>query len=311
MTKEAANIARESTRAGFVAILGAPNVGKSTLLNRLVGHKVSIVSPKVQTTRRRIIGITIRGPTQIMFVDTPGIFAPRPGKRLERAMVRAAWSAAQDCDLVLVVVDAQRGIDRATETVFEGLRNSRTPRFLVLNKIDLVRRRQELLPLIAEANRRLSFEATWLVSAQTGDGTEDLLRAVAERMPEGPWLFPEDQISDLSARALAAEITREQIFLQLQQELPYSITVETENFAESPDQREIRIDQTIYVLRESQKAIVLGKGGRQIRAIGERARRELERIFGKRVHLFLFVKVRGRWQEEPERYTEMGLEFPG
>ena len=301
----------EPTRAGFVAIIGAPNVGKSTLLNRLVGHKVSIVSPKVQTTRPRIIGITIRGATQIMFVDTPGIFAPRPGKRLERAMVRAAWAAAQDCDLVLVVVDARRGIDRATETVFRGLERSHTPRFLVLNKIDLVKRRAELLPLIDEANRKLAFDATWLVSARTGDGVDDLLDAVAGRMPEGPWLFPEDQISDLSARALAAEITREQIFLQLQQELPYSITVETENFAESPDGKEIRIDQTIYVLRESQKAIVLGRGGRQIRAIGERARKELERIFGKRVHLFLFVKVRERWQEEPERYAEMGLEFPG
>jgi GTP-binding protein Era len=300
----------ESRRAGFVAILGAPNVGKSTLLNRLVGSKVSIVSPKVQTTRRRIIGITIRGDTQIMFVDTPGIFDASRRRRLERAMVRAAWAAAADADLVLVVVDAKRGLDGATRLVFEGLRESRTPRFLVINKIDLIKRRVELLPLVDAANRELSFEATWLVSAEKEDGLDDLLQAVTEKMPPGPWLFPEDQISDLSNRALAAEITREQIFLQLQQELPYSITVETENWAESPDGSEIRIDQTIYVMRESQKAIVLGKGGRQIRAIGERARKELERIFDARVHLFLFVKVRERWLDDPERYAEMGLDFP-
>ncbi|GBD44708.1 GTPase Era [bacterium HR40] len=301
----------ESRRAGFVAILGAPNVGKSTLLNRLVGTKVSIVSPKAQTTRRRIVGITIRGDTQIMFVDTPGIFDARSGRRLERAMVRAAWSAASDADLVLVVVDAKRGLDRATRLVFEGLRESRTPRFLVVNKIDLVKRRVELLPLVDAANRELAFEATWLVSAEKEDGLDDLRAAVASRMPEGPWLFPEDQVSDLSNRALAAEITREQVFLLLHQELPYSITVETENWVESPDGSEIRIDQTIYVLRESQKAIVLGRGGHQIRAIGERARKELERIFEARVHLFLFVKVRERWLEDPERYAAMGLEFSG
>ncbi len=300
----------ETRHAGFVAILGAPNVGKSTLLNRLVGTKVSIVSPKVQTTRRRIVGITIRGDTQIMFVDTPGIFDATRRRRLERAMVRAAWTAAADADLVLVVVDAKRGLDPATRLVFEGLRESRTPRFLVVNKIDLVKRRPELLPLVDAANRELAFDATWLVSAEKADGLEDLLRAVAEKMPEGPWLFPEDQVSDLSDRALAAEITREQIFLQLQQELPYSITVETEGWAESPDGGEIRIDQTIYVVRDSQKAIVLGKGGRQIRAIGERARKELERVFGARVHLFLFVKVRERWLDDPERYAEMGLDFP-
>lgn len=300
----------ESRRAGFVAILGAPNVGKSTLLNQLVGSKVSIVSPKVQTTRRRILGITIRDGSQVMFVDTPGIFDPHRGRRLERAMVKAAWSAAADADLVLVVVDARRGLDAPTRLVFEGLRDSRTPRFLVVNKIDLVKRRAELLPLVDAANRALEFEATWLVSAQKADGLEDLLDAVAARMPEGPWLFPEDQISDLSSRALAAEITREQVFLQLEQELPYSITVETEGWAESPDGSEIRIDQTIYVVRDSQKAIVLGRGGRRIKAIGERARRELERVLGARVHLFLFVKVRERWLEDPERYTEMGLEFP-
>ncbi len=297
------------TRAGFVAIIGAPNVGKSTLLNRLVGHKVSIVSPKVQTTRRRIIGITLKGPAQLLFVDTPGIFQPRPGRRLERAMVRAAWTAAQDADLVLMVADARRGLDAASEHVLAGLERSSVPRFLVVNKIDLVKQRLQLLPLIDAFNRRLTFAATWLVSARTGDGLADLLEAVAARMPEGPWLFPEDQISDLSTRALAAEITREQVFLQLQQELPYAITVEVEAFTESPDGKEVRIDQTIYVQRESQKAIVLGRGGRRIRLIGERARKELERLLDKRVHLFLYVRVRRNWQDDPERYREMGLEF--
>ncbi len=298
-------------RAGFVAVLGAPNVGKSTLVNRLVGTKVSIVSPKVQTTRRRVIGITIRGDSQIMFVDTPGIFRPHGARRLEKAMVEAAWSAAGDADLLLAVIDARRGLDGASRNVFAGLSRTSTPRFLVVNKIDLVRRRAELLPLVDEAARALEVEAVWLVSARTGDGCEDLLDAVAARMPEGPWLYPEDQLTDLSSRALAAEITREQVFLQLEQELPYSITVETEGWAESPDGGEIRIDQTIYVMRDTQKAIVLGRGGQRIKAIGERARRELERLFDARVHLFLFVKVRERWQDDPERYSEMGLEFPG
>ncbi len=298
-------------RAGFVAVLGAPNVGKSTLVNRLVGTKVSIVSPKVQTTRRRIIGITIRGDSQIMFVDTPGIFRPQGGRRLERAMVEAAWSAAGDADLVLAVIDARRGLDGPAGAVFDGLSRARAPRFLVVNKIDLVERRAELLPLVDEAARAIEVAAVWLVSARTGDGCEDLLEAVAAKMPEGPWLYPEDQLTDLSSRALAAEITREQVFLQLEQELPYSITVETEGWAESADGGEIRIDQTIYVMRDSQKAIVLGRGGRRIKAIGERARRELERMFDARVHLFLFVKVRRRWQDDPERYGEMGLEFPG
>ncbi len=298
-------------RAGFVAVLGAPNVGKSTLVNRLVGTKVSIVSPKVQTTRRRVIGITIRGDSQIMFVDTPGIFRPHGARRLEKAMVEAAWSAAGDADLLLAVIDARRGLDGASRNVFAGLSRTSTPRFLVVNKIDLVRRRAELLPLVDEAARALEVEAVWLVSARTGDGCEDLLDAVAARMPEGPWLYPEDQLTDLSSRTLAAELTREQVFLQLEQELPYSITVETEGWAESPDGREIRIDQTIYVMRDTQKAIVLGRGGQRIKAIGERARRELERLFDARVHLFLFVKVRERWQDDPERYSEMGLEFPG
>lgn len=295
------------TRAGFVAILGAPNVGKSTLLNRLVGTKVSIVSPKVQTTRRRIIGISMVDEAQILFVDTPGIFTAK--KRLERAMVQAAWAAAADADLCLFLVDAKRGLDADSTSVLEGLRNSRRAPVLVVNKIDLVPR-ERLLPLVKSLNETLAFDATFLVSAETGDGCPALLAAVAERLPPGPWLYPEDQLSDLSNRALAAEITREKLFIQLHQELPYSITVETEAWAEAPDGAEIRIDQVIYVQRPSQKGIVLGKGGRQIKSIGEAARLELEQILEARVHLFLFVKVRERWQEDAERYGEMGLDFP-
>jgi GTP-binding protein Era len=299
-------MAETPTRAGFVAILGAPNVGKSTLLNKLVGAKVSIVTPKAQTTRRRIIGISMVGRAQLLFVDTPGIFAPR--RRLDRAMVKAAWAAAADADLVLLLMDAKKGLDAATRQVMAGLAALSRPILLVLNKIDLVPR-PRLLPLIDEANRAARLEATFLVSALTGDGCADLLAAIAARLPEGPWLYPEDQLSDLSSRAMAAEITREQIFLQLHQELPYSITVETEGWAQSEDGGEIRIDQTIYVQRDSQKAIVLGKGGRQIKAIGEAARQELERELGARVHLFLFVKVREAWPDDPEHYREMGLDF--
>lgn len=295
-----------STRAGFVAILGAPNVGKSTLLNRLVGAKVSIVTPKAQTTRRRIIGITVHGASQLMFVDTPGVFAPR--RRLDRAMVKAAWAAAGDADLVLFVLDARHGLDEPAAAVLDGLQAVARPKLLVINKIDLVPH-ERLLPLIAEAHARHAFAATFLVSAATGDGCGDLLADLAARLPKGPWLYPADQLSDLSNRAMAAEITREKLFLQLQQELPYSITVETESWVESEDGREVRIDQTIYVLRDSQKAIVLGKGGRQIKAIGAAARQELEEILGARVHLFLFVKVRDAWLDDPERFREMGLEF--
>ena len=295
-----------ATRAGFVALMGAPNVGKSTLLNRLVGAKVSIVTPKAQTTRRRVIGITVVDRCQVMFVDTPGIFAP--SRRLDRAMVKAAWGAAGDADLVLMLLDARKGIDREAEAVIQGLADIRRPILLVINKIDLVPP-QKLLPLIDEANRRLSCEGTYLVSAAKGDGCEDLLKSVASRLPEGPFLYPEDQLSDLSNRAMAAEMTREQIFLQLQQELPYSITVETESWVQSKDGSEIRIDQTIFVLRDSQKAIVLGKGGRQIRAIGEAARQQLEQELEARVHLFLFVKVRDAWLDDPERFREMGLDY--
>ena len=296
----------EPTRAGFVAIVGAPNVGKSTLLNRLVGTKVSIVSPKVQTTRRRVIGITLVGQAQVLFVDTPGIFAPK--RRLESAMVKAATAGIADADLVLLVLDVKKGLDANAQLALRQLVREKRRAFLVVNKIDSTAP-DRALPLIAEANAAHAFSATYIVSALNGDGCEDLLAAVARELPEGPWLFPEDQLSDLSDRALAAEITREQIFHRLHQELPYSITVETEGWAEAPDGSEVRIDQTIYVLRDSQKPILIGKKGQQLKALGEASRHELERILEKRVHLFLFVKVRENWLDDPERYREMGLDF--
>jgi GTPase len=299
-----------ATRCGFIAILGAPNVGKSTLLNRLVGTKVSIVTSKVQTTRRRILGITIQDGTQLVFIDTPGIFTPAPGRPLEQAMVRAAWRGVEDADRRLLVVDARRGIDRDTETILAGLPKDGRPVTLVINKIDLVAP-PTVLPIIDRLRRTGLFEQVFIVSALTGDGCEDLLEALSRDLPEGPWLFPEDQLSDLSERAMAAEITREKLFEQLRQELPYSLTVETEGWAASADGAEVRIDQTIYVQRESQKAIVLGKGGRQIKAVGQTARAELEQVLGCRVHLFLFVKVRPKWTEDPERYQELELELPG
>lgn len=295
----------EPTRAGFVAILGAPNVGKSSLLNRLVGAKVSIVTPKAQTTRRRIIGITIRGNAQLCFVDTPGIFAA--AGKLERAMVEAAWKAAADADLAIFVLDAKRGLDGRSRAVIEGLKQVRIPVLLAINKIDLVKP-PALLPLTAAANELHPFAETFYVSAETGEGIEELLDAVARRLPEGPWLYPEDQLSDLSNRATAAEITREKIFLQLRQEVPYATTVETDQWVESPDGSEVRIDQTIYVEKPGQKAIVIGKGGSRLKAIGEAARKDLEAQLGQRVHLFLFVKVREDWREDAERWREMGLE---
>lgn len=296
------------TRCGFVAILGAPNVGKSTLLNRLVGTKVSIVSPKVQTTRRRVLGITVQGRTQLVFIDTPGIFEPT--KRLDQAMVDAAMQGGAEGDLVLLVIDAQRGLDRRSALVLDRLAGGRRPPILVVNKIDLVRP-PALLPLIAAANARLPFRQTFLVSAETGSGCDDLLAALPDLVPEGPWHFPEDQLSDLSERVLAAEITREHLFRQLHDELPYALTVETEGYAEAPDGGAVRIDQVVYVRRGSQKAIVLGEGGHQIRRVGEAARLELEGLLGRRVHLFLFVKVREDWLDDPERYREMGLDYPG
>ncbi len=295
-------------RCGFVAILGAPNVGKSTLLNRLVGTKVSIVTPKVQTTRRRILGITVKDDAQLIFVDTPGIFTPRPNKRLEKAIVKSAWSAAYDADRLLLVVDAKRGIDRDTQTVIDGLKQSNRRATLALNKLDLVKP-PALLPLIKELDETGLFERTFVISAETGDGCDDLLDHLLTALPPGPWHFPEDQLSDLSNRALAAEITREKLFLDLHQELPYSLTVETESWVESEDEKEVRIDQVIYIERTSQKSIVLGKGGKQIKVVGQAARLELQELLGIRVHLFLFVKVRDKWTDDPERYQEMGLDF--
>jgi len=297
-------------RCGFIAILGAPNVGKSTLLNRLVGTKVSIVSHKVQTTRRRILGITIQGGAQLVFVDTPGIFAARPGKPLERAMVHAAWQGAEGADVRVLVIDARHGLDAGTGLILDGLRARGERAILAINKLDLVKP-PSVLPLIKAFDETGLFERAFIVSALTGDGCEDLLGALAGMVPEGPWLFPEDQLSDLSQRAMAAEITREKAFLRLHQELPYNLTVETENWAEAEDQSEVRIDQTIYVARPSHKQILLGKGGRTIKAIGQAAREELEQMLEQRVHLFLFVKVREKWLQDPERYLELGLDYPG
>jgi GTPase len=295
------------TSCGFVALAGAPNAGKSTLLNHLVGHKVSIVTPKAQTTRRRVVGITMVEQAQVLFVDTPGIFA-QPKRALERAMVRAAWDGVDDADLVLFVLDASKGLNAQARGVLEGLAGRHRRVWLVVNKIDAVRR-DKALPLIAEANRILPFEETFIVSALNGDGCGDLLKAVAKALPEGAWLYPEDQLSDLSDRALAAEITREKVFLQLQDELPYSITVETEQYLEGEDGKEVRIDQVVYVLRDSQKAIVLGKGGTQLKKIGQMAREAIAEHLGRKVHLFLHVKVNPRWDEDRSLYRDIGLEW--
>lgn len=295
----------ETTKAGFIAIVGAPNVGKSTLLNRFVGTKVSIVSPKVQTTRSRVLGICIEKQSQIIFIDTPGIFAPR--RRLDRAMVAAAWGGAGDADEVLFVVDASRGICRDTSDILDKLQTSDRPVHLAVNKVDLVKK-PELLTLIDALSKRCNFTEIFMVSAETGDGAQELLSYLANTVPSGPWLFPEDQISDMPQRLLAAEITREKIYLQLRQELPYAATVETENW-ESRADGSVKIDQVIYVERPTQKAIVLGKGGAQIKALGAAARKELEELLDLRVHLFLFVKVREKWGDDPERYRDWGLDY--
>lgn len=294
------------TRAGFVALIGAPNAGKSTLLNQLVGTKVSIVTHKVQTTRALIRGVCIRDDSQVIFVDTPGIFRPR--RRLDRAMVTTAWGGAADADVVAVLIDAKKGIDEAAIGVFDKLEGVRRKKILILNKVDLVRR-DSLLALTTLANGRGTFERTFMVSALNGDGVDDVLAWLSGEMPPGPWLYPEDQISDLPIRQLAAEITREKVFLRLHDELPYESTVETEQWKEQKD-GSVRIEQTIYVARDSQKAIVLGKGGETIKSVSMAARKEIAEIAEKPVHLFLFVKVRENWSDDPERYREMGLEFP-
>tara|TARA_R110002124_G_scaffold81527_2_gene214929 strand:+ start:12933 stop:13835 length:903 start_codon:yes stop_codon:yes gene_type:complete len=293
------------TRCGFVTLLGATNAGKSTLLNHMVGAKVSIVTHKVQTTRALIRGIAMQGETQIIFVDTPGIFDPR--RRLDRAMIKTAWSGTQDADVVCLLVDAKRGITESVVEILERLKTVRQPRLLVLNKIDLVPR-DELLELTEKANAICEFDETFMVSALNGDGVADLMKYLCAKMPIGPWLYPEDQASDLPMRQLAAEITREKLFLRLHEELPYASTVETEDWKTLRD-GSARVEQTIYVQRASQKKIVIGKGGQTIRGISSDARREMAEIYGQKVHLFLFVKVRENWIDDPERYREMGIDF--
>jgi len=299
-------MAPDETRCGFVAVIGAPNAGKSTLVNRLVGTKVSIVSRKVQTTRSIVRGIAIAGQSQIIFVDTPGIFAPR--RRLDRAMVDTAWGGARDADLAALLIDAARGLEPEVSDLIAALGDVPHPKVLVLNKIDLVRR-ETLLALAEAANRTLAFQRTFMVSATTGDGLDDLVAYLAEVVPAGPWLYPEDEVSDVPLRQLAAEITREKLFERLHQELPYQATVETEQWSEQKD-GSVRVEQTVYVARDSQKKIVIGKGGQMIKSISTAARREIAEIAERPVHLFLFVKVREDWTDDPERYRAMGIEFP-
>lgn len=301
-----ANAEQAETRCAFVALIGAPNVGKSTLVNALVGAKVSIVTHKVQTTRSLVRGIAVEGATQLVLVDTPGIFAPR--RRLDRAMVRTAWGGARDADLVGVLIDARIGIDAEAERILDGLAELHQPKIAIINKVDLVRK-PALLRLAQALNARSTFAATFMISALTGDGVDDLKRWLAAHAPVGPWHYPPDEISDVPLRSLAAEITREKIYLRLHQELPYESTVETEQWKELKD-GSVRIEQTIYVARESQRKIVLGKGGATIKAIGAAARQELASLLERPVHLFLFVKVREGWEDDPARYREMGLEFP-
>ncbi|MET0706092.1 MAG: GTPase Era [Tardiphaga sp.] len=303
---EEAHAMPADTRCGFVALIGAPNAGKSTLLNALVGSKVTIVSHKVQTTRALIRGIAVEGKSQIIFVDTPGIFAPK--RRLDRAMVTTAWSGAQDADVIALLIDARRGLDDEAQAILSRMGEVRQTKILIINKIDLVAR-PSLLALTQDANARADFAATFMISALTGDGAEALKDWLAAHVPLGPWHYPEDEMSDAPLRSLAAEITREKLFLRLHQELPYESTVETDRWEDRKD-GSVRIEQTIYVARESQRKIVLGKGGQTIKAIGADARREIATIIEKPAHLFLFVKVREDWGDDPERYRGMGLEFP-
>jgi len=293
------------TRAGLVAVVGAPNAGKSTLVNALVGQKVAIVTPKAQTTRARLMGIALHGEAQILLVDTPGLFEPK--RRLDRAMVAAVWEGARDADLIALIIDAAKGITRGIEEIAAKLKDRREAKLLVLNKVDIAKK-DALLGLAAGMNQRIDFAGTFMVSASTGDGVADLKAALAERMPEGPWLFPEDQVSDATDRMLAAEVTREQLTLKLHAELPYASAIETEKYEERKD-GSVAIHQQILVARASQKAIVLGKGGAMIRAIGEAARTELAGLLGRKVHLFLHVKVKPDWEEDRGLYREIGLDW--
>jgi len=288
----------------FVAVLGAPNAGKSTLVNRLVGAKISIVSPKVQTTRSRIRGIFVEDDTQLILVDTPGIF--KPGRRLDRAMVASAWTEAEDCDLRMLLVDAVKGIDKNTQSIIANLKNNKQRCILVINKIDLVSK-DKLLPLIASLNKADIFTETFLISAETGENVDELKKHLISKAPKGMWMYPDDQLTDLPNRLFAAEITREKLFMALQQELPYSVAVQTTAFKEQKNG--IRIEQTIYVEREGQKSIVLGKNGQMIKKIGERARYELSKLFEMPVHLFLFVKVKENWVDDQSQYSDWGLDF--
>lgn len=293
-------------RCGFVALIGAPNAGKSTLINALVGAKVSIVSRKAQTTRSLVRGIALAGDAQIIFVDTPGIFAPR--RRLDRAMVTSAWGGAGDADVVALLVDARRGVDPDTQAIVEKLAELKQKKVLILNKVDLVDK-PALLTLAADLNGRVAFVETFMVSALKSQGLDRLAAGIGALLPEGPWLYPEDQISDAPLRSLAAEITREKIFERLHDELPYQITVETDQWKEMPD-GSARIEQTIYVTREGHKKIVIGERGQMLKSIGAAARKEIMEATEARAHLFLFVKVRENWVDDPDRYREMGLEFP-
>ena len=294
------------TRCGFVAIIGAPNAGKSTLLNQLVGSKVAIVTHKVQTTRSRIRGIAMEGDTQIVFVDTPGIFKPK--RRLDKAMVDAAWGGAGDADAIILMVDAEYEREEDLERIIEGLKSQGRKAILVLNKIDATKR-EKLLKLAERLNETGLFTDTFMISAMKGSGVADLRRHLAKMMPAGPWHYPEDQAADVPLRSLAAEVTREKLFLRLHDELPYSLTVETEEWEQKKD-GSIRIAQVIFVERDSQKKIALGKGGQTIKTVGQLARQELEEMLETKVHLFLFVKVRENWSDDRERYREMGLDFP-
>jgi len=294
-----------TSRCGLVAVVGAPNAGKSTLVNALVGQKVAIVSAKAQTTRTRIMGIAIEGEAQILLLDTPGIFAPQ--RRLDRAMVAAAWGGAADADLVALVIDAETGFSNRIEDMVDRLAERREPKVLILNKVDKVKK-GPLLTLATQISERVAFEEVFMVSASTGDGVADFKRWLAARMPVGPWHFPDDQVSDATDRMLAAEITREQLYLQLHQELPYASAVETERYEERKD-GSVAIHQQILVGRDTQKAIVLGKGGTRIKEIGARAREELARLLGRKVHLFLHVKVNPRWEEDRGLYREIGLDW--